>query len=148
MGGSGRILDAWHLDVSVTITGGAGGVGDGINGAGGIGVNGARDKVTIVASGVISGGLNGDGVNRASAIAFAGGANRLELHETALIIGNVDARAGSNDTLAMRDGSASASDVSSIGDSAKYRGFETFEKRGTGSWKLTGTRFSGMGREQ
>src|SRR3546814_12048274 len=91
-GGSGLILDAGHLDVSGTITGGAGGVGDGSNGAGGIGVNVARDKVTIVASGVISGGLNGDGVNRASAIAFAGGATRLELPETALIIGNVEDR--------------------------------------------------------
>src|SRR3546814_5629692 len=83
-GGSGLILDAGHLDVSGTITGGAGGVGDGSNGAGGIGVNVARDKVTIVASGVISGGLNGDGVNRASAIAFAGGAKRLDRKSNSL----------------------------------------------------------------
>lgn len=135
-GGAGLILNAESLVISGSIVGGDGGIGDVSNGAGGAGVVGS--SITIINSGTISGGLSGDGVKRANAVTFTGENNRLELHAGSVITGVVDATADANDILALGGAGSDIFDVSMIGDTAQYRGFEAFEKTGTSSWTLTG----------
>ncbi|MGL4286322.1 MAG: autotransporter outer membrane beta-barrel domain-containing protein, partial [Phreatobacter sp.] len=147
-GGTG--IDGSQLTIvnSGTISGGAGGAGgagghgpaaalNGTAGAGGIGITGST--IGIVNSGTISGGLSGDGTTRAAAIVFSGGQNRLELRAGSQIVGAVDANAGTTSTLALGGTAAGSFDVSAIGPSAQYRGFQLYDKSGTGTWTLTGT---------
>src|SRR5699024_7910054 len=99
-----------------------------VDGAGGAGIVGSN--LTITNSGDIFGGLSGDGTTRANAIEFTSGANRLELHAGSVITGNVDAIAGSDDTFELGGSTNGIFDASTIGATAQYRGFETFEKTG------------------
>lgn len=127
--------------------GGAGGVGSGpfpspgTSGQGGVGVN-VKGASTITTSGSISGGLSADGSTRANALALSGGNNRLTLEHGYSITGNVVSSSGmssgTGDTLALGGGNNSSFDVSQIGSTAQYQGFEFFEKTGNGTWSLTG----------
>ncbi len=123
-----------------SITGGSGGIGgDGIgsrNGKGGTGIAGS--DLVIVNSGTIAGGVGGDGGGQAAAIVFTGGTNRLELQAGWAIVGGVDASAGTNDRLELGGAADSRFDVGQI-SAGQFRGFEHFEKTGTGIWTLTGT---------
>lgn len=119
--------------------GGAGGAGDGKAGAGGAGIVGKNLSIIVTGSGSISGGLSGSGATRADAITFTGGANRLEVQAGASITGTVNAAAGTNDALALGGSANGSFDVSQIGANAQYRGFEGFEKTGSGTWTLTGS---------
>jgi autotransporter-associated beta strand protein len=124
-----------------TISGGKGGAGgagniSGANGAGGAGVVGS--DLTVTNSGTITGGLSGDGVTRANAITFTGGTNTLELRPGSSITGNVVAFSAA-DTLALGGSGSATFDVSTIGSSAQYQGFGTFQKTGSSTWTLTGT---------
>ncbi|MFD2651632.1 autotransporter outer membrane beta-barrel domain-containing protein [Brucella rhizosphaerae] len=102
---------------------------------GGNGISGAN--VSIVNAGTISGGATtGGGV--VDAIRFTGGVNSLEIWSTSVINGNVQAYS-SADKFTLGGGENSTFDVSTIGDTAKYRGFGGFGKTGTSSWTLTGT---------
>src|SRR5262249_59522912 len=58
-------------------TGGAGNGTAGAVGAGGVGISGG--DLTIINSGIISGGLSGDSATRANAITFTDGTNSLTL---------------------------------------------------------------------
>ena len=109
---------------------GTGGIGPG---AGGVGVVGAG--LTIVNSGVISGGLSGDGVSRADAIDFTGGANVLELRAGSTIIGNVVGTGA--DLLRLGGAANSAFDASALG--TQYQGFGSVEKSGASAWTVTGS---------
>jgi hypothetical protein len=133
-GGSGGI--AAVADTSRNGKGGNGG--DGIVGSG----------VTIVNAGTIAGGLqgaNGNGLGQAAigtpqdgnAVTFIGGTNSLELRAGSTIMGNVVGN-GTADTLKLGGTTAASFDISTIGDTAQYRGFEAFAKTGPGTWTLTG----------
>ncbi|MDX1724562.1 MAG: autotransporter-associated beta strand repeat-containing protein, partial [Pseudomonas sp.] len=127
--------------------GGVGGVGSGpfpspgTPGQGGVGVN-VEGASTITTSGSISGGLSADGSTRANALALSDGNNRLTLEHGYSMIGNVVSSSGTSsgtgDTLALGGGNDSSFDVSQIGSTAQYQGFEFFEKTGTSIWSLTG----------
>jgi hypothetical protein len=79
-------------------TRGLGGAANGNFGAGGAGIVGSG--LTIINSGIVTGGLSGDGVTRANAITFTAGTNTLELRAGSSITGNVVA-ASTADTLAL-----------------------------------------------
>ncbi|RAI38991.1 hypothetical protein CH338_10845 [Rhodoplanes elegans] len=103
---------------------------------GGVGVIGTG--LSIVNAGTIAGGTGG-GV-QANAIELSGSNNRLELRAGSVITGNVVvAGGGSNNVLAVGGTTASSFDVSQIGASVQYRGFDRFEKTGASAWTLTGT---------
>lgn len=135
-GGVGIAASGTMISNSATIAGGNGGAG-GTAGAGGAGISGGN--LTIVNSGTISGGLAGGNGGRADAITFAGGTNRLELRVGAVVIGTVNATAGTADTLSLGGSQDGGFSVSAIGPAEQYRGFERFEKNGTGTWTLQGT---------
>ncbi|OQM74225.1 hypothetical protein BFN67_05075 [Pseudaminobacter manganicus] len=142
-GAGGAGVDSTALTILNTgvISGGAGGAaattGISIVGAGGVGVTGS--DLTVINSGTIAGGLadNGTGT-QAAAVDFTGGVNRLELRTGYVFNGDIIAN-GAQDTLVL--GGSSSDDVFDtglIGDAAQYRGFDAFEKTGTGTWTLTG----------
>lgn len=119
---------------------GTGGDEDKVDGEGGAGIVGS--DLVIVNSGGIVGGFSGhsdpaDQV-RANAITFTGGQNRLEIHAGSAITGIVDATGDTDSTFALGGVANGSFDVSQLGGSAQYRGFEHFEKTGTGTWTLTG----------
>lgn len=121
------------------IVGGNGGNG-GANGFGGAGFFAATSGAIIVNSGTISGGFAGGHIGaeafRANAITFAGGNNVLELRAGSIINGNV---VGNGSDMFRLGGDTDATfDVSQIGASAQYRGFNAFEKADTSTWTLTG----------
>jgi len=143
-GGAGVSGSGFTLVNGGQVAGGVGGLGggsdtaaDGADGAGGIGVYGS--ELTVTNSGTISAGLSGDGSTRANAIEFTGGSNRLELRDGSVINGNVDATASADDTFALGGAADSNFDVSQIGSSAQYQGFESFDKTGASTWTLTGS---------
>ncbi len=141
-GGAGLLLDSGNLVVSGEIVGGNGGSRSNnlvSHGSGGIGIDALVDDVNIAVSGAVSGGLSGDGTTRSSAIRFAAGGNRLELHDGASLTGVVEALAGANDTLALGGAQDGSFDISQIGATQQFRGFEAFEKTGSSRWSLTGT---------
>ena len=127
--------------------GGVGGVGSGpfpspgTPGQGSVGVN-VEGSSTITTTGSISGGLSADGSTRANALTLSDGNNRLTLEHGYSIIGNVVSSSGTSsgtgDTLALGGSSNSSFDISQIGSTAQYQGFEFFEKTGTSTWSLTG----------
>lgn len=142
-GGAGLAGTDFTLINSGQITGGTGGAGgssstaaDGNAGDGGAGVSGSN--LTITNSGSISGGMSGDGSTQADAIRFTGGVNRLELRAGSRIDGNV-AAGGTTDTLTLGGAGDAIFHVGRVGSSARYQGFEFFEKTGTSTWTLTGT---------
>ncbi|HET8728453.1 MAG TPA: autotransporter domain-containing protein [Alphaproteobacteria bacterium] len=141
-GGAGLSFSGVTLNNSGRIAGGAGGVGGsgdfpGDDGAGGVGVVVEDSGSHVITSGTIAGGLGGNGSTRANAMEFRGGGNRLELRAGYAFDGRVVANGGANDTLALGGDGEADFDLDLIGD--RYRGFETFEKTGGGTWTLTGT---------
>ncbi|MGR4868275.1 autotransporter outer membrane beta-barrel domain-containing protein [Variovorax sp. LARHSF232] len=130
-GGTGVDLSGSTLENAGAIAGGRGGGSAG----GGRGVVGAN--VTLVNNGTISGGTNSSNV-RANAIQFTSGTNALELRAGSIITGNVVA-AGAGDILTLGGSAAANFNVAAIGSGAQYRNFGIYEKRGTGTWTLTGT---------
>ncbi|MDQ0317513.1 autotransporter-associated beta strand repeat-containing protein [Amorphus orientalis] len=144
-GGTGLSLGS---SATVTISGGVNG-GDGAGtdfvgsggtqgsiGLGGVGLRGSGLDVTV--SGSVSGGLDASRTVRANAIEFTGGTNRLTLEAGYAFTGFVVA-GGSSDTLALGGPYSSTFNVAEIGSGNQFRGFEAFEKTGSGTWTLTGT---------
>lgn len=116
----------------------------GAGGAGGVGIV-ATGNSTITNSGTISGGLAADGTTRADAINFAGGGNKLVIQSGSTLTGNVVSTSGmtNGDTVAL-GGDVNASggnsfNLSDVGSTAQFRGFQNFAKEGTSAWILTGT---------
>lgn len=99
---------------------------------------GVTTAITLVNSGTV---LAGDGA--AAAIVFGTAANAratLELRAGSNIVGNVVASAlGTNDAFRLGGGTNAVFDVSTIGDTAQYRYFDTFTKTGSSTWALIGT---------
>ncbi len=123
-----------------TIAGGNGGTGGastnaaaGNAGLGGAGISGAS---SVVNSGTISGGVSGSGV-RANAIEFSGSTNTLELQAGSVIVGNVVAAAGGNNTLILGGAGNASFDAGGFG--SQYQNFSSFVKNGASTWTLTGT---------
>jgi outer membrane autotransporter protein len=108
---------------------------------------GGNDAVAItVNSGglsLINSGTIQAGSGQANAIQFSAttlGSLTLELRAGSVIAGNVVANAVSSSNTLILGGTANdIFDVSSIGNTAQYRNFNTFEKTGTSTWALTGT---------
>jgi uncharacterized protein with beta-barrel porin domain len=76
-----------------------------------------------------------------TAIRFGPGDNTLMLAGTSVITGIVDATAhgaSAIDTLILGGTSAGNFDLSSLGATAQYRGFDTLRKNDSGVWTLTG----------
>ncbi|MBR1222981.1 autotransporter domain-containing protein [Bradyrhizobium sp. U87765 SZCCT0131] len=118
-----------------TGSGGAlGSTGGAITSGGGAGIVGG--ELSIVNNGSIIGGT---AITQADAITFTGGTNRLELWSGSTISGTVDATQGTSSTLALGGPASGQFDVSLIGATAQYRGFQSLEKTGAGTWTLTGT---------
>lgn len=132
-----------------TISGGLGGGGDA--GSGGVAIYG--DNLVVENAGYLIAGQNGEagvtgtGGTNEYALVFTGGENRLVLASDTVTNGITSAvysADAATSTLvlgrAMRGGSTSATfDLSQIGDTAKYRGFDLFEKSGSSVWTLTGS---------
>ncbi|PWJ91816.1 fibronectin-binding autotransporter adhesin [Mesorhizobium loti] len=146
-GGSGgegiRLINGGTVvnNAGASITGGAAGLnGAGIGGfgvaasSGGAGIKGAN--VSVLNAGTISGGATTGG-GRVNAITFTGGVNSLELWSTSLITGNVQAFSAA-DSFTLGGAGNGSFNAASIGNSAQYRGFGSFEKTGSGTWVLTG----------
>ncbi|MGJ7510742.1 autotransporter outer membrane beta-barrel domain-containing protein [Variovorax sp. GT1P44] len=85
-----------------------------------------------------SGTISGAGGAAQGVISFGGAADTLILEPTSVITGYVDA-GGGTDTLVLGGTGAGTFDVGSVGPTQQYRAFETFEKRESGTWTLTGT---------
>ncbi|WP_354681190.1 autotransporter family protein [Cupriavidus plantarum] len=92
---------------------------------------------------VVNAGTVRAGEGSADAIVFGAGANNrasLELEAGSNIIGNVVASAlGANDAFRLGGATNAVFDVSTIGDTAQYRYFDSFTKTGTSTWALIGT---------
>ncbi|MBZ9849786.1 autotransporter outer membrane beta-barrel domain-containing protein [Mesorhizobium sp. CA14] len=109
----------------------------------GVGVMGAASgSIAIVNSGTITGGTGvtgGGPAVLANAISLFGSNNRLELRAGSTITGNVVVAPGGGNNALVLGGTTDANfDVSQIGDTQQYRGFDTFEKTNTSLWILTG----------
>ncbi|NER61147.1 autotransporter domain-containing protein, partial [Pseudomonas sp. MAFF212428] len=90
---------------------------------------------TVYNAGTITGGTGGIGLPSVSqAILFAGGNNTLVLENGSVIQGGVSA--GSTDTLALGGASDSTFNVSAL--NSQYVGFDTFDKRDSSTWTLSG----------
>jgi hypothetical protein len=133
--------------------GGGGGLGsgagnDGTGGNGGDAIVGSDLRVlnaATIAGGTAGYNPSGNGLpssgtpQQGNAINFTSGTNKLELWAGSAIYGNVVAN-GTTDTLVLGGAAPTGGfDISDIGDAAKYRGFEAFEKTGTGQWTINGT---------
>lgn len=114
------------------ITGGDGG---GTVSTGGVAIQGTGGA-TVINSGTIIAGISGNGT-RVNAVQFTGGTNVFELRTGSNITGNVVGTAG--DTFALGGTTTDTFGVAQIGAAAQYRGFTNYQKRGTGTWTLTGT---------
>ncbi len=108
-----------------------------------ISLNSTAIDLTAGASGVgsvvsNSGSITAEG---GAAILFGPGDNTLILAGTSIIKGIVDAGAhsasGSN-SLILGGASSGSFDVSSLGSTAQYRGFDTLRMNDSGVWTLTG----------
>lgn len=97
----------------------------------------ANGSLTVINAGTIRAGSG-----YANAIEYASGGTgkaTLELQAGSNIVGNVLANAtGTNDTLRLGGDTNSVFDVSTIGDTAQYRYFDSFTKTGTSTWALIG----------
>ncbi len=131
-----------RIGSSGSVQGGQGGLlgtgtDNGIGGSGGAGIVGSN--LTIINGGMIAGGFNGS-TGRADAIDLSGSNNRLELWAGSNIRGNVVvAPGGTNNVLALGGPVYSLFDVSLLGDTGQYRGFNSFEKTGLSTFVLFGT---------
>ncbi|WP_423193958.1 autotransporter outer membrane beta-barrel domain-containing protein [Cupriavidus sp. H18C2] len=117
------------LDNSGLVEGGVGNVA--------VYVQSGTPSITILNSGTIRAGTG-----YANAIEFATGTgvSALELQAGSNIVGNVVASAtDTNDAFRLGGATNSVFDVSTIGDAAQYRYFDTFTKTGTSTWALIGT---------
>lgn len=141
-GGIGLVFTGTGNEVellsSAAISGGNGGtpgsaVSPGSPGAGGAGITG--QNLTLIVGGSVSGGLSGNGSTRANAVTFTGGTNRLELRSGYAFTGNV--AGGGSDTLSLGGSTNGSFDSSVIG--GQFTGFAVYDKRGSGTWTLTGT---------
>jgi uncharacterized protein with beta-barrel porin domain len=81
-----------------------------------------------------SGSINGKG---GTAILFGPDDDTLRLTGTAILVGVADGGAGTN-TLILGGTSDGRFDISGLGASAQYRGFEVLRKDDSGTWTLTG----------
>ena len=70
------------------------------------------------------------------AIEFFGGSNTLTLAPGSIIIGTV--LGNGSDTFQLGGNGASTFDLSTIGPTAQYQGFTTFNKIDGSTWTLTG----------
>jgi uncharacterized protein with beta-barrel porin domain len=93
------------------------------------GISAGTGGSSVFNAGTISGG--------ATAIQFAGAGNTLTLAQGSVISGNV--RGTGSDTFQLGGTEAATFDVSSLGPTAQYRGFGTFNKIDSSVWTLTGT---------
>src|SRR4029453_17132388 len=76
---------------------------------------------------------------RANAITFDGGAqNSLHITESSVIVGNVVAT-GTTNTLNFGGSGTIAFDMSSVGATAQYQGFNVLTKATSNTWVLSGT---------
>ncbi len=123
-----------------------------ITGTGATGIAAGTNATVInTASGIITGGqygvlANGGGSSvfnagtisgGTAAIRFAGAGNTLTLAQGSVITGNV--LGTGSDTFQLGGTSAATFDVSALGPTAQYQGFDTFNKIGSSVWTLTGT---------
>ena len=95
---------------------------------------------TVINNGTISGGFAGNSGPQNNAITFGSGTNKLELWSGSASTATSIANTGGTDTLALGGAAGGTFNVSAIG--AQYQGIENFEKTGTSTWTLTGTRTS------
>lgn len=100
-------------------------------GDGGTGIVG--EGVSIINSGIITGGF---GYSGQTAISLSGSDNRLELRAGSAITGDVFIWGGTGNVFALGGDTDSSFNASSIG--GQYRGFTGFEKTGASTWTLTG----------
>ncbi|WP_198680298.1 autotransporter family protein [Cupriavidus agavae] len=108
---------------------------------------GAGNTAVFVATGtpaisIVNSGTIRAGSGYANAIEFATGSgiSSLELQAGSSIVGNVVASASdTNDAFRLGGDTSSVFDVSTIGDAAQYRYFDTFTKTGASTWALIGT---------
>lgn len=111
---------------------------EGGKGAAAIFTSSTINTITLVNSGTVRAG---EGAS--TAIQFGSGASSssmLELRAGSDIVGNVVASAiGTNDAFRLGGDANAVFDVSTIGDTAQYRFFDSFTKTGTSTWALTGT---------
>src|SRR5471030_2713097 len=106
--------------------------------------NGTAIDLTVGATGVgsvvsNSGTITGQG---GTAILFGPNDNTLILAGTSVITGIVDASAhgaSTTNTLMLGGASPGKLDISSLGASGQYRGFDILQKNDAGTWTLTGT---------
>jgi len=106
--------------------------------------NGTAIDLTVGAAGVgsvvsNSGTITGQG---GTAILFGPNDNTLILAGTSVITGIVDASAhgaSTTNTLMLGGASPGRFDISSLGASGQYRGFDILQKNDSGTWTLTGT---------
>ena len=100
------------------------------------GTTGIRNTVgtsTITNAGTITG-------TGGTAISFTGSGNTLTLQPGSVINGNVLSTGSNHNNTFQLGGTGTATfDVSSIGTSAQYRDFDTFNKVGASTWTLTGS---------
>jgi autotransporter-associated beta strand protein len=148
-GGSGGVAVQFTNSVvslfinSGTIIGGTGGQGGlGLSGRAAAGAGGAAivgENITVANFGTITGGLSGDGATRANAITFLGIQNTLQITGTSVIVGNVVAAGGGTNTLNFAGSGTLAFDMSSVGATAQYQGFNVITKATSSTWVLSGT---------
>jgi len=134
-GGKGLAARGTHPIVNVTVYGGAGGNGEGgaqggtqlgAYAQGGAGIVGSN--LTIVNSGIISGGLAGDGVTRANSLQLGGSNNSLTLQAGSVLNGGVVAQ-GTGNTLRLEG--------TNIEDDA-FEGFSRIHAASGSNWRLAG----------
>ena len=87
---------------------------------------------TVTNSGTISAGSATD-----TAISMGNGNNRLILDDSSVIIGKVTTGNGAN-TLELSGANSGTLNADLIGDSGQYQGFDSVEKTGSGTWRITG----------
>ncbi len=137
-GGAGIAGSGFTLSNTGTITGGTGGGGVGVaatTGLGGAGVV-STGGATVDTSGAIDGGLSGGGV-QADAIDFSGGGNTLVLEPGYSFVGNVvstSATTNGGDTLALGGAGSGTFDLSGVGTTGEFQGFNDLAKTGAGTW--------------
>ena len=143
--GLGIQADTATVTNNGTISGSGGGLGIGIiattatvtnngiiSGTGG----GARVGIATLVAGNVTN--NGTITGTPLAISFGGsGGNTLTLGPTSIINGEVFAF-GANNLLQLGGSGIGSFDVSLIGPTAQYQGFDTFNKIGAATWTLTG----------
>nr|WP_315595317.1 autotransporter outer membrane beta-barrel domain-containing protein [uncultured Cupriavidus sp.] len=111
---------------------------EGGKGAAAIFTSSTLNTITLVNSGTVRAGESSS-----IAIQFGSGASSssmLELRAGTNIVGDVVASAlGTNDAFRLGGDTSAVFDISTIGDTAQYRYFDSFTKTGTSTWALIGT---------